>query len=162
MYCYFKISFLYMFYINLWCSAITSYQKLYMYHCKCSSIYVYVRVQKDCKCRSLNMHMYNNATKRNKHSRFQKIRESVNTGLLSNTHIIVNAVTRTSNLRIDHAELRTTSAEFRINYAEFRKNIRNISIPHKHAELRRGFTICRISSASLIRNFSAPAAEKSD
>ena len=36
--------------------------------------------------------------------------------------------TRTSNLRINHAELRTASAEFRINYAEFRKNMRNISI----------------------------------
>ena len=35
-------------------------------------------------------------------------------------------------------------------------------IPHEHAELRRGFTICGISSASLIGNFSAPAAEKSD
>ena len=35
-------------------------------------------------------------------------------------------------------------------------------IPHEHAELRRGFTICGISSASLIGNFSAPAAEKLD
>ena len=35
-------------------------------------------------------------------------------------------------------------------------------ILHEHAELRRGFTICGISSASLIGNFSAPAAEKSD
>ena len=35
-------------------------------------------------------------------------------------------------------------------------------IPHEHAELRKGFTICGISSASLIGNFSTPAAEKSD
>ena len=74
------------------------------------------------------------------------------------------------NLRIDHAELRTKSAEFRINYVEFRKKHAEFlqflqflyGIPHEHAELCKGFTICRISSASLIGNFSAPGAEKSD
>ena len=40
-------------------------------------------------------------------------------------HVFKCGTTRTSNLRINHAELRTTSAEFRINYAEFRKNMQN-------------------------------------
>ena len=59
------------------------------YACTNANAAVYMYTQKDCKCQSLNM--YNNATKRNKHLRLQKIRESVNIGLLSNTHIIVNA-----------------------------------------------------------------------
>ena len=42
--------------------------------------------------------------------------------------LMMQLTSRTSNLRINHAELRTTSAEFRIIYAEFRKNMRNISI----------------------------------
>ena len=77
-----------------------------------------------------------------------KIRPDATTGFHGNT--------RTSNLRITHAELRITYAELRRCMWNFCGIPHNpCGIPQCFAELRKGFTSCGICSTSHIGIFSA-------